>query len=40
MVTFTGSETVGIWVAQQAAPTLKRVQLELGGKSAMIVRAD
>jgi aldehyde dehydrogenase (NAD+) len=40
MVTFTGSEAVGIAVAQQAAATLKRVQLELGGKSAMIVRAD
>ena len=40
MVTFTGSETVGIAIMQQAAPTLKRVHLELGGKSAMIVRAD
>jgi aldehyde dehydrogenase (NAD+) len=40
MVSFTGSEAVGIAVAQQAATTIKRVQLELGGKSAMIVRAD
>jgi acyl-CoA reductase-like NAD-dependent aldehyde dehydrogenase len=40
MVAFTGSETVGIAIMQQAAPTLKRVHLELGGKSAMIVRAD
>jgi acyl-CoA reductase-like NAD-dependent aldehyde dehydrogenase len=40
MVTFTGSETVGVSIMQQAAPTLKRVHLELGGKSALIVRAD
>lgn len=40
MVTFTGSEGVGIAIMAQAAPTLKRVHLELGGKSAMIVRAD
>jgi aldehyde dehydrogenase (NAD+) len=40
LVTFTGSDTVGAKIAAQAAPTLKRVLLELGGKSAMIVRAD
>ncbi|MGO9933273.1 MAG: aldehyde dehydrogenase family protein [Steroidobacteraceae bacterium] len=40
MVSFTGSEAVGIAIMQQAAPTLKRVHLELGGKSALIVRAD
>lgn len=40
MVTFTGSEGVGIAIMEQAAKTLKRVHLELGGKSAMIVRAD
>lgn len=40
LVTFTGSEAVGAAVMGQAAPTLKRVVLELGGKSAMIVRAD
>jgi acyl-CoA reductase-like NAD-dependent aldehyde dehydrogenase len=40
MVTFTGSETVGIAIATQAAATLKRVHLELGGKSALIVRHD
>jgi acyl-CoA reductase-like NAD-dependent aldehyde dehydrogenase len=40
MVSFTGSETVGISIMGQAAATLKRVHLELGGKSAMIVRAD
>jgi aldehyde dehydrogenase (NAD+) len=40
MVSFTGSEAVGIAIMQQAAATLKRVHLELGGKSALIVRAD
>lgn len=40
MISFTGSEAVGAAIMAQAAPTLKRVHLELGGKSAMIVRAD
>ncbi len=40
MVTFTGSDAVGAKVMAQAAGTLKHVTLELGGKSAMIVRAD
>ena len=40
LVTFTGSEGVGAAIMAQAAPTLKRVHLELGGKSALIVRAD
>jgi aldehyde dehydrogenase (NAD+) len=40
LVTFTGSDVVGAAIAGQAASTLKRVVLELGGKSAMIVRAD
>ena len=40
LVTFTGSDVVGASVMAQAAPTLKRVLLELGGKSAMVVRAD
>lgn len=40
LVTFTGSDAVGAAIAAQAAPTLKRVLLELGGKSAMIVRSD
>jgi len=40
LVTFTGSDLVGAAVLGQAAPSLKRVLLELGGKSAMIVRAD
>jgi aldehyde dehydrogenase (NAD+) len=40
MVSFTGSDEVGARIAAQCAPTLKRVVLELGGKSALIVRAD
>ena len=40
LVSFTGSCTVGVKVAQQAAPTLKRLVLELGGKSAQIYLPD
>lgn len=40
MVAFTGSTAVGAQVAVQAAPTFKRVQLELGGKSAQIFLPD
>jgi aldehyde dehydrogenase (NAD+) len=40
MVTFTGSETVGAAVMAQAAPTIKKVLLELGGKSALIACDD
>ena len=40
MVSFTGSDTVGRLVYGQAAPTLKKVVLELGGKSANIVCDD
>jgi aldehyde dehydrogenase (NAD+) len=40
MVTFTGSNDVGARVMAQAAGTLKRVQLELGGKSAQIYMPD
>ncbi len=40
LVTFTGSDKVGSLIQAQAAPTLKRVVMELGGKSAMIVRPD
>lgn len=40
MVGFTGSSNVGVQVMQQAAPTMKRVQLELGGKSAQIFLPD
>jgi len=37
MVSFTGSTRAGIAVAQSAAPTVKRVAQELGGKSANII---
>ncbi|WP_404479743.1 aldehyde dehydrogenase family protein [Novosphingobium sp. BL-52-GroH] len=40
MVSFTGSCAVGASVAAQAAPTLKRLVLELGGKSAQIYLPD
>lgn len=40
MVSFTGSEAVGSRIMAQAAPTLKKVHLELGGKSPLIVRHD
>lgn len=40
MVSFTGSTEVGKHVAAQAAPSMKRLQLELGGKSAQIFLPD
>lgn len=40
LITFTGSDAVGAAIQAQAAPTLKRLLLELGGKSALIVRQD
>ena len=40
MVSFTGSCAVGAKVAEQAAPTMKRLVLELGGKSAQIFLPD
>jgi aldehyde dehydrogenase (NAD+) len=40
MVAFTGSSTVGAQVMAQAAATMKRLQLELGGKSAQIFLPD
>ncbi|GAA2131767.1 aldehyde dehydrogenase family protein [Actinomadura napierensis] len=40
MVSFTGSTRAGIEVARAAAPTVKRVAQELGGKSANIVLDD
>lgn len=39
-VSFTGSNTVGEKVMAQAATSAKDISLELGGKSAIIVRAD
>ena len=40
MVSFTGSTRAGVSVAQNAAPTVKRVAQELGGKSANIILDD
>lgn len=40
MVTFTGSSLIGERVAAQAASGIKRLQLELGGKSAQIFLPD
>jgi aldehyde dehydrogenase (NAD+) len=40
MMSFTGSTRAGVLVAQAAAPTVKRVAQELGGKSANIVLPD
>jgi acyl-CoA reductase-like NAD-dependent aldehyde dehydrogenase len=39
-IAFTGSTTVGVRTQAEAAKTLKRVTLELGGKNALIVLAD
>jgi betaine-aldehyde dehydrogenase len=39
-IAFTGSTEVGRTIAAQAAATIKRVTLELGGKSANVVFAD
>jgi len=40
MMSFTGSTRAGISVSQNAAPTVKRVALELGGKSPNLLFAD
>jgi aldehyde dehydrogenase (NAD+) len=40
MVTFTGSTAAGIQVSNKAAPDVKRVCLELGGKSPFIVTEE
>jgi aldehyde dehydrogenase (NAD+) len=40
MISFTGSEPVGVQISKDAADTVKRVGLELGGKSAWIVLDD
>jgi len=39
-ISFTGSTEIGAHIMQAAAPDIKRVSLELGGKSAGIVFAD
>jgi aldehyde dehydrogenase (NAD+) len=40
MISFTGSEPVGVQIQKDAAPTVKRVGLELGGKGPFIVLDD
>jgi len=40
LVSFTGSTRAGVEVARAAAPTIKRVHQELGGKSPNIILAD
>jgi betaine-aldehyde dehydrogenase len=40
MVSFTGSTAAGVVVYREAAPTMKRLALELGGKSASVVLDD
>jgi betaine-aldehyde dehydrogenase len=40
MVSFTGSTGAGVRVSEAAAPTVKRVTLELGGKSANVILDD
>src|SRR5207302_9710834 len=40
MVSFTGSTRAGVAVASAAAPSVKRVTQELGGKSANIILDD
>ncbi len=40
MVSFTGSTRAGIAISKAAAPTIKRVCLELGGKSPLLIRED
>ncbi len=40
MVSLTGSPETGTWIAREAADTLKRVHLELGGKAPVVVFDD
>ncbi len=40
MISFTGSTRTGVEIARAAAPTVKRVHQELGGKSANIILDD
>jgi betaine-aldehyde dehydrogenase len=40
MVSFTGSTGAGVRVSEAAAPSVKRVTLELGGKSANVILED
>ena len=40
MISFTGSDKVGSQIMLQAAPNITKCHLELGGKSAMVIRRD
>jgi acyl-CoA reductase-like NAD-dependent aldehyde dehydrogenase len=40
VVSFTGSTDIGRTVAQQAAPSFKKVHLEMGGKNAVLIMDD
>jgi len=40
VITFTGSSRTGAIIMEKAAPTIKRLSLELGGKSPAVVCAD
>lgn len=40
MISFTGSSRAGVLISQAAAPTVKRVSLELGGKGANVIFDD
>ncbi|MCH2181783.1 MAG: aldehyde dehydrogenase family protein [Mariniblastus sp.] len=40
MISFTGSTRAGVEISASAAPTIKRVCLELGGKSPLIITED
>ena len=40
LVSFTGSNPVGTWIAEECARRGKRVSLEMGGKNAVIVMED
>jgi acyl-CoA reductase-like NAD-dependent aldehyde dehydrogenase len=39
-ISFTGSTEVGKWIARECADTVKKVSLELGGKSPNVIFAD
>ncbi|MFD0693547.1 aldehyde dehydrogenase family protein [Paenibacillus sp. GCM10027628] len=39
-ISFTGGTETGVAIAQKAAPTMKRLSLELGGKSPLVVFED
>lgn len=40
VISFTGSSRVGRWISEVAAPQLKKVSLELGGKNPLVVCDD